>query len=138
MRGTALCHSLCGETKKGALIDRQSLSIPLRGRALCEAWAEYCLQFLPGTSPIFWQIYFICPCLQRQLTERRVVFLAIYHCSVKIIGRSKGKSVIAAAAYRAGEKLCDRLDSCSMQDMHIIKDVVKAVKVSLNKYRDSY
>ena len=39
---------------------------------------------------------------------RRVVFLAIYHCSVKIIGRSKGKSVIAAAAYRAGEKLYDR------------------------------
>ena len=36
------------------------------------------------------------------------MFLAIYHCSVKIIGRSKGKSVIAAAAYRAGEKLCDR------------------------------
>lgn len=34
--------------------------------------------------------------------------MAIYHCSVKIIGRSKGKSVIAAAAYRAGERLCDR------------------------------
>lgn len=33
--------------------------------------------------------------------------MAIYHCSVKIIGRSKGKSVIAAAAYRAGEKLYD-------------------------------
>jgi transcriptional regulator with XRE-family HTH domain len=30
------------------------------------------------------------------------------------------------------------LDSCSMQDMHIIEDVVKAVKVSLDKYRDSY
>lgn len=36
------------------------------------------------------------------------MFLAIYHCSVKIIGRGKGKSVIAAAAYRAGEKLYDR------------------------------
>lgn len=34
--------------------------------------------------------------------------MAISHCSVKIIGRSKGKSVIAAAAYRAGEKLYDR------------------------------
>ena len=30
------------------------------------------------------------------------------------------------------------LDSCSMQDMHIIEDVVKAVKVSLDKYQDSY
>lgn len=39
MRGTALCHSLRRETKKGALIDRQGLSIPLRGRALCEAYA---------------------------------------------------------------------------------------------------
>ena len=37
-----------------------------------------------------------------------VVLMAIYHCSVKIIGRSKGKSVIAATAYRAGEKLYDR------------------------------
>jgi hypothetical protein len=34
--------------------------------------------------------------------------MAIYHCSVKIIGQNKGKSVIAAAAYRAGEKLYDR------------------------------
>ena len=59
MRGTVLCHSFRRETKKGALIDRQSLSIPLRGRALCEAWAENCLQFLPGTSPIFWQGYFM-------------------------------------------------------------------------------
>ena len=37
-----------------------------------------------------------------------MVLMAIYHCSVKIIGRSKGKAVIAAAAYRAGEKLYDR------------------------------
>lgn len=37
-----------------------------------------------------------------------MVLMAIYHCTVKIIGRSKGKSVIAAAAYRAGEKLYDR------------------------------
>ena len=28
------------------------------------------------------------------------------------------------------------LDSCSMQDMHIIEDVIKAVKVSLDKYRE--
>ena len=28
------------------------------------------------------------------------------------------------------------LDSCSMQDIQIIKDVVKAVKVSLDKYRE--
>jgi len=28
--------------------------------------------------------------------------LAIYHCSIKIISRGKGKSAVAAAAYRAG------------------------------------
>lgn len=33
--------------------------------------------------------------------------MAIYHYSVQIIGRSKGQSSIAAAAYRSGEKLRD-------------------------------
>lgn len=31
--------------------------------------------------------------------------MAIFHLSVKIISRSSGRSAIAAAAYRAGEKL---------------------------------
>lgn len=33
--------------------------------------------------------------------------MAIYHCSIKIIGRSDGKSAVASAAYRSGEKLTD-------------------------------
>ena len=33
--------------------------------------------------------------------------MAIYHCSVKVGSRAKGQSAIAAAAYRAGEKLTD-------------------------------
>lgn len=33
--------------------------------------------------------------------------MAIYHCSIKIIGRSDGKSAIASSAYRSGEKLYD-------------------------------
>ena len=33
--------------------------------------------------------------------------MAIYHCSIKIIGRSDGKSVVASSAYRSGEKLTD-------------------------------
>ena len=33
--------------------------------------------------------------------------MAIFHCSVKNISRSSGKSAIASAAYRAGEKLVD-------------------------------
>ncbi len=34
--------------------------------------------------------------------------MAIYHLSVQIIGRSSGKSVVAAAAYRAGDVLLDK------------------------------
>lgn len=33
--------------------------------------------------------------------------MAIYHCSIKNISRGKGKSAVAAAAYRAGEKIRD-------------------------------
>lgn len=33
--------------------------------------------------------------------------MAIYHCSIKIIGRSRGRSAVAAAAYRSGERLRD-------------------------------
>ena len=33
--------------------------------------------------------------------------MAIYHCSIKIISRGKGKSAVAAAAYRSGEKLAN-------------------------------
>ena len=36
--------------------------------------------------------------------------MAIYHCSIKIISRGKGKSAVAAAAYRAGEKLTNEFD----------------------------
>lgn len=33
--------------------------------------------------------------------------MAIYHLSAKVVSRAKGQSTIAAAAYRAGEKLRD-------------------------------
>jgi len=36
--------------------------------------------------------------------------LAIYHLSIKIISRGKGKSAVAAAAYRAGEKIRNEYD----------------------------
>ena len=34
--------------------------------------------------------------------------MAIYHLSVKNIGRSNGRSAVACSAYRAGEKLIDK------------------------------
>lgn len=42
--------------------------------------------------------------------KRKEPFMAIYHLSVKIIGRSAGRSVVAAAAYRSGEKLVNEQD----------------------------
>ncbi|MDD3212367.1 MAG: MobQ family relaxase [Eubacteriales bacterium] len=36
--------------------------------------------------------------------------MAIYHCSIKIISRGKGKSAVAAAAYRAGETILNEYD----------------------------
>ena len=36
--------------------------------------------------------------------------MAIYHCSVKIIGRSSGRSSVASAAYRAGQKITNERD----------------------------
>ena len=40
--------------------------------------------------------------------------MAIYHCSIKNISRSGGRSVVAASAYRAGEKLEDQETGCQM------------------------
>jgi hypothetical protein len=36
--------------------------------------------------------------------------MAIYHCSIKIISRGKGKSAVAAAAYRSGECITNDYD----------------------------
>ncbi|MCT9171634.1 MobA/MobL family protein, partial [Acinetobacter baumannii] len=33
--------------------------------------------------------------------------MAIYHCSTKTVNRSSGRTAVASAAYRAGEKLED-------------------------------
>ena len=37
-------------------------------------------------------------------------YIAIYHCCIKIISRGKGKSAVAAAAYRAGELIKNEYD----------------------------
>lgn len=44
------------------------------------------------------------------VARKEVVTIAIYHCSMKIISRGKGKSAVAAAAYRSGEKLINEYD----------------------------
>lgn len=42
--------------------------------------------------------------------ERRFFLMAIYHLSIKIISRGKGKSAVAASAYRSGEKIKNEYD----------------------------
>ena len=39
--------------------------------------------------------------------KRQRKYVAIYHFSVKNISRSAGRSAVACAAYRSGEKLID-------------------------------
>ena len=36
--------------------------------------------------------------------------IAIYHCNIGIVSRGKGKSAVAAAAYRSGEKITNEWD----------------------------
>lgn len=43
-------------------------------------------------------------------SERRIQPIAICHISIKIVSRGKGKSAVAAAAYRAGEKITNEYD----------------------------
>jgi hypothetical protein len=44
------------------------------------------------------------------LRAKRGAIIAIYHCSIRIITRGKGKSAVAAAAYRAGERIINEFD----------------------------
>ena len=42
--------------------------------------------------------------------REEVLFMGIYHLSIKIISRGKGKSAVAASAYRSGEKIKNEYD----------------------------
>lgn len=46
-----------------------------------------------------------------------------YHCSVKSVGRANGRSVVAAAAYRAGERLTDA-STGQVQDYQLRRGVL--------------
>ena len=42
----------------------------------------------------------------------------IYHCNIKVISRGKSKSAVAAAAYRAGEKITNEFDGMTHDYTH--------------------
>ena len=49
---------------------------------------------------------------------REVIPIAIYHWNVGIVSRGKGKSAVAAAAYRSGEKLTNEWDGLTHDYTH--------------------
>ena len=46
----------------------------------------------------------------QNILRKEETHIAIFHCTIKLVQRSKGKSVIAAAAYRSGTKLVNEWD----------------------------
>lgn len=55
------------------------------------------------------------------------MFMAIYHCSIKLIDRLGGRSAVASAAYRSGEKLLN-------EETEITHDFTKKGNPSLPSY----
>ena len=54
-----------------------------------------------------WRLYHFC---RFYYPIREVIPIAIYHWNIGIVSRGKGKSAVAAAAYRSGEKLTNEWD----------------------------
>ena len=54
-----------------------------------------------------WRLYHFCGFCY---PIREVIPIAIYHWNIGIVSRGKGKSAVAAAAYRSGEKLTNEWD----------------------------
>ena len=54
-----------------------------------------------------WRLYHFCGIYY---PIREVIPIAIYHWNIGIVSRGKGKSAVAAAAYRSGEKLTNEWD----------------------------
>ena len=61
--------------------------------------------------------------------------ITIYHCSTKIISRNKGRSAVASAAYRSGEKLKNKYDD--KLHNYSRKTGVVYTEVLLHKYAPS-
>lgn len=58
------------------------------------------------------------PLFPAPFCRREAISIAIFHCPVKIIQRSKGKSAVAAAVYRSGEKLVNEWDGLTHDYTH--------------------
>ncbi len=55
---------------------------------------------------------------RHRLRRKEADHIAIFHCPIQIIKRSVGRSAIAAAAYRSGEKLTSEWDGLTRDYTH--------------------
>ena len=62
-----------------------------------------------------WRLYCFCGFYY---PIREVIPIAIYHWNIGIVSRGKGKSAVAAAAYRSGEKLTNEWDGMTHDYTH--------------------
>ena len=85
-----------------ALPQTGDATLPLRQLALSTLLCT-CGNRTPCYASYSLSTSFICA-----ITE--VIPIAIYHCNISIVSRGKGKSAVAAAAYRSGEKLTNEWD----------------------------
>lgn len=58
--------------------------------------------------------------------------MAIYHCSVQIIGRSAGRSVCAASAYRSGQEIEDKETGVKHNYTHKLEVVYSEINLCKN------
>ena len=108
MRACALCrglispHStlLCSEIG-GFAADRGSYTSP------ATAYAVYPFVYLRKANTLRCKLFTF---HKSDYPIREVIPIAIYHWNIGIVSRGKGKSAVAAAAYRSGEKLTNEWD----------------------------
>ena len=63
--------------------------------------------------------------------------MAIFHCSIKIISRGGGKSAVAAAAYRAGEKITNEYDGVIHDYTRNITHAITPIRKKLDEINDN-
>jgi len=87
-----------------ALIYHNGYAIVVCARTCCNYWL----------SPVLQRLYCrlrFCPVGQKLKLHRKVVpQLAIYHLSIKVFSRGKGRSAVAAAAYRSADIIKNEYD----------------------------
>lgn len=105
MRACALCRGLISAQGTFPAL-RYGGFAATRGCTPCAAYAAIPAHPQKQYTRL-WRLYHFCGFCY---PIREVIPIAIYHCNIGIVSRGKGKSAVAAAAYRSGEKLTNEWD----------------------------